>query len=298
MTPWPREQTDRRGERASDPAPDDHRQHYPVAEVQAMYPLVRDEHLRELERHALLRVGAGDDGQRVMSFKDLLVVRHVHADLKRGATFRAVVRSLAATRFGQLALDFRTEPQPAKVITLQQPPAVVQARARAAGGDYPAGVTQPAEASLAEQYFLLASTLDDGTVENRARAADAYRQALEVEPRLVPATINLANIHYANDHLIEAQALYERAIALDPDVFEGFFNLGNIHHDLGRYAEAEGFYRRALEISPGYPEAHLYLAVALEKADRPGDARPHWQAYRNLAPNGEWVDLAREFGDN
>ena len=63
------------------------------------------------------------------------------------------------------------------------------------------------------------------------------RHALEVDPYLVPALINLANIHYSRDEIAEAQALYERAISLESDVFEAHFNLGNILHDLGRYPE-------------------------------------------------------------
>ena len=56
-------------------------------------------------------------------------------------------------------------------------------------------------------------------------------------------------------------------------------------------------YRDALAINPGYPEAHFYLAVTLEKNGQSQDARPHWKAYQNLAPKGEWVDLAKEFAD-
>ena len=51
-------------------------------------------------------------------------------------------------------------------------------------------------------------------------AAAAYRKALIIDPDLVPAIVNLANIHYARDELIEAQALYERAIGLESDFFE------------------------------------------------------------------------------
>ena len=54
-------------------------------------------------------------------------------------------------------------------------------------------------------------------------------------------------------------------------------------------------YRRALEIDPTYPDAHFYLAVTLEKTGRPAEAKPHWRAYRELAPHGEWTELAREF---
>ncbi len=113
----------------------------------------------------------------------------------------------------------------------------------------------------------------------------------------MPALINLANIHYARDEIAEAQAMYERAIALEPDVFEAHFNLGNIFHDLGRYGEAQRCYRDALKLNPAYADAHFYLAVTLEKNGQSQDARTHWKAYQQLAPNGEWVELAREFSD-
>jgi tetratricopeptide (TPR) repeat protein len=94
-----------------------------------------------------------------------------------------------------------------------------------------------------------------------------------------------------------AQALYERAIALDPDCFEAHFNLGNIHHDLGRYPDALVCYRDAVALNPGYPDAHFYLAVTLEKTGHSPEAKPHWRTYQELAPNGEWIELAREFSD-
>ena len=128
-------------------------------------------------------------------------------------------------------------------------------------------------------------------------AAAAYRKALVIDPDLVPAIVNLANIHYARDELIEAQALYERAIGLDPDCFEAHFNLGNIHHDLGRYERALVCYRDAVALNPGYADAHFYLAVTLEKTGHSPEAKPHWSAYQELAPKGEWVELAREFSE-
>ena len=157
--------------------------------------------------------------------------------------------------------------------------------------------TLPDESSSAEQYFTAASILDDGDPANFDEAALAYRHALEIDPYLVPALINLANIHYSRDEIAEAQALYERAISLDRDVFEAHFNLGNILHDLGRYPAAQACYRDALRLNPGFADAHFYLAVTLEKNGQSQDARPHWRAYQQLAPNGEWVDLAREFSD-
>ena len=166
------------------------------------------------------------------------------------------------------------------------------------GGAPDDGAVQPPSseaAALAVHCFQDGAALDEGDERDRAMAGAAYRKALMLDPNLVPALINLANIHYAHDELVEAQALYERAMHLDGECFEAQFNLGNIHHDLGRHADSVRHYRRALEIDPAYPDAHFYLAVTLEKAGRPEEAVPHWRAYQDLAPDGEWIELAREF---
>ncbi len=52
-----------------------------------------------------------------------------------------------------------------------------------------------------------------------------------------------------------------------------------------------------MRLNPDYAEAHFYLAVTLEKLGRPQQARGHWGRYRELAPDGEWVQLAREFAE-
>ena len=274
--------------------PDDSQTHA-LDEVLGRYPAVREDHLRELQKHRLIAIAADAGGRRMLSFAGVLVLRRLHGELVRGASFRAVMRSMRASHSGQLALDFRKDPSPATVVALTEPPVVVQARARLGDASTGSALPPPADTPLAEECFGLASALDDGTPENQDRAAAAYRRTLEADPHLVPAIINLANVHYAKDELIEAQALYEHAISIDGDVFEGYFNLGNIHHDMSRFREAEACYRRALAIIPGHPDVHLYLAVVLEKSERPGEARVHWQQYRNLAPHGEWADLAREF---
>jgi hypothetical protein len=50
-------------------------------------------------------------------------------------------------------------------------------------------------------------------------------------------------------------------------------------------------------LHPGYADAHFYLAVTLEKTGHSPEAKPHWKAYQELAPEGEWVELAKEFLD-
>jgi tetratricopeptide (TPR) repeat protein len=249
---------------------------------------VQEEHLRSLQKLGLVRA-VRVHGEAHYTFQDLGSIRQIDAELAQGRSFRTAVRAMLASREGQLAFDFRSEATPAKVLRLQRP----EPPPLAALMEW----MPSRESSSAESHFAAASRVDDGDPGRFEQAMAEYRRALELDPYMVPALINLANIHYAKDEIAEAQALYERAIALDPDVFEAHFNLGNIFHDLGRYREAIVCYRDALHLNASYADAHFYMAVTLEKSGRSQDARPHWRAYQRLSPNGEWVNLAREFSD-
>ena len=270
--------------------------HYTPRDVLAMYGAVRDDHLRYLQKWGFIRTSFRNNADAFYSFTDLTLLRQVNAELQKGISFRAVLRDLQALRTGQLTLDFRIDAQPARIIALKPREALTPAPSRLTL-DRGVGPLPSRPLTTAEQYFLMGSLLDDGTPERQEEAAQAYRRALEDDPDLVAAIINLANIRYAKDELAEAQALYERAILLDPSYFEAHFNLGNIHHDHARYLDAEACYQEALALNAAYPDAHFYVAVTLEKMGRSADAQPHWQAYQRLAPEGEWVELAREFSD-
>ncbi len=258
------------------------------------YPDVREVRLRHLEKWGLVRPVARTGADTYYSFHDVRVVKRIQEEIARGGSFRGAVRLLLAERDGQLALDFRDvrgEAQPAKVVALPRP---------AGGPGGGAGAASPDDArrtALAARFFREGSALDEQPGEGQERARVAYRKALLLDPTLVPALVNLANIHYARDNLVEAHALYERALALDGDCFEAAFNLGNVHHDLGRYGDAVACYHDALRVHGGYADAHFYLAVTLEKMGRSSEARRHWRTYRTLAPDGEWSDLAREFSE-
>jgi tetratricopeptide (TPR) repeat protein len=267
------------------PPEDLKQQYYAQRDLLSMYPGLREDHLRYLQKWGLIRSVMRTNSDTYYAFSDLLLIRQVSAELAT-APFRAIVRSLKAARSGQLVFDFRIDAEPARIIKLRRP------KQKEIGRE-PILASAP---TLAEEYFMKGSALDVDESRHHA-AAGWYRKALEIDPYLVPALINLANIHYGRDELAEAQALYERAIGLDPDFFEAHFNLGNIYHDLGRFLEAAGCYRIALGLNAQYADAHFYLAITLEKTGHSLEAKPHWRAYQQLSPDGEWVELAREFSE-
>lgn len=267
-------------------------QYHAMRDLMARYRSLREDHLRYLVKCGIIRPVLRTNADTFFAFPDLAAIRQANDDLSHGVSFTSVVRGLLAARQGQMAFDFRLDAAPAKILSLQQrtgqaPP---QGRIeRAASSEY--------DTARAEEFFHRGSDLDDGDPAKLEAAAAAYRKALELDPYLTAALINLANIHYSHDELAEAQALYERAIGLESDFFEAHFNLGNIYHDLGRYGEAQGCYQEALRLNPFYADTHFYLAVTFEKMGLSNEARPHWRAYQQLAPEGEWVELAKEFSE-
>jgi tetratricopeptide (TPR) repeat protein len=266
------------------------RQYHALRDLLARYRSLREDHLRYLMKCGVLRPVLKTNAETFFGFPDLPIIKQANEGLEQGIAFRSIVRTLLASHQGQLQLDFRIDAAPAKIITLrkqvQEPPVRPGT-----------SVVRVQDTERAEEYFRTGSALDDGDDSKVEAAAAAYRKALELDPYLCAALINLANIHYSRDELIEAQALYERAIGLESDFFEAHFNLGNIYHDLARYPEAQSCYREALRLNPFYADAHFYLAVTFEKMGLSQDAKPHWRAYQQLAPRGEWVELAREFSE-
>jgi tetratricopeptide (TPR) repeat protein len=269
-------------------------QRFSAREVLARHPNLTDDHLRYLRRCGLVHPVSRPGGTASYGFADLGVLRQVSAALAAERSFQGIVRELLADSAGQLALDFQAETAPARVLQLPPRKAPVNLPGAAAAS---LNADATLRARLAEEAFLAGSALDDGDEIHQEEAARRYRDALRHDPSLAPALVNLGNIHYTRGALVEAEMLYERAIALTPASFEAHFNLGNTLHDLGRLDDACLAYMDAIAVNPGCADAYFYLAVTLERLGRSADARPYWRTYMEVAPDGEWVELAREFSE-
>ena len=102
------------------PPPEDLRQqYYSQRDLLSMYPGLREDHLRYLQKWGLIRTVMRTRSESYYSFADLLVIRQVSAELE-SAPFRAIVRSLQAQRSGQLTFDFRIDAEPARIIKLKR----------------------------------------------------------------------------------------------------------------------------------------------------------------------------------
>lgn len=114
-----------------------------------------------------------------------------------------------------------------------------------------------------DYWLLLASAL--ATDQQFEDAADAYREALEVDDENSFAMLNLARIEAALNRREDAMATYRRAIAADPHAGAAYFELGQLQEDKGKFSEAEENYRLALANPPLRPQELAALAFLCQQ---------------------------------
>jgi tetratricopeptide (TPR) repeat protein len=122
---------------------------------------------------------------------------------------------------------------------------------------------------------------------------DAYKKALELDPRSAGALVNLGTIHYHLRQWQDAERCYREALQVDPSYALAHFNLGNLFDETGQRGRALLHYQSALEISPEYADAHYNAALVYQSQGDLMRAVRHWKAYLKLDPNSSWAAIAR-----
>ncbi len=113
-------------------------------------------------------------------------------------------------------------------------------------------------------------------------ACTAYGKALELDPDLVDAWVNLGRIAHQAGSAAEAVRLYHHALERSPDDPVIHFNLALALEDARGAAPAASHYEKALQLDPTFADAHFNLAALCEKLDRKADALRHYHAYKKL----------------
>jgi len=116
-----------------------------------------------------------------------------------------------------------------------------------------------------------------------AEAREAYRRALDLDPSLADAWVNLGRLLHEGGDARAAAAHYRNAIELAPENATALFNLGVALEDLRMDEEAILAYRTALAADPGCADAHYNLAALYERRGDPAAALRHLRSYRKLA---------------
>ncbi|MDJ0853551.1 MAG: tetratricopeptide repeat protein [Myxococcota bacterium] len=115
-----------------------------------------------------------------------------------------------------------------------------------------------------------------------AAACAAYRRALELDPGLVDALVNLGRLEHEAGRAKDAAALYREALERCADDAVIHFNLALALEDSEGPEAAARAYERAIALDADFADAHYNLAGLCEQLGRPTDALRHYRTYKNL----------------
>ena len=128
------------------------------------------------------------------------------------------------------------------------------------------------------------------TAQGRLASAEKhFRQAIELDPKFVPAHYYLARLLYTRNRFDEAIAESKATIALSPEFVRAYENLGLSYEGKDDAKQAEEWYREAARRNSNTTHKTewppLDLATLLIKQDRLSDARPFLEQAIEINPN-------------
>ena len=143
---------------------------------------------------------------------------------------------------------------------------------------------EPAPGLTAVQWFDLACELEP---ESPQEARRAYHRALELDPTMADAHINLGRQYHETKEYEKAEAHYRAATEHASGDPVAWFNLAVLCEELKRPHEAISCYGRAIASDPEYADAHYNLGLLFDALGRRSEAMSHlMEARRLLGRNG------------
>jgi tetratricopeptide (TPR) repeat protein len=116
-------------------------------------------------------------------------------------------------------------------------------------------------------------------------AVTAYRKAVELQPDLNPARLNLGLVLMRQKKPAEAVAALEPVVKSNPKEYAPVLALAEATFEAGNPAAAEPHYRTALELNPKSATAASGLGRVLAKQGRLADADPMYRKAAELDPS-------------
>lgn len=131
----------------------------------------------------------------------------------------------------------------------------------------------------ARYWFTLALEFEKTSAQEAERA---YVRALELDPGMSDAHLNLGKLYHDAGRLKECERRYRAAVEYAPGDAAPYFNLGVLMEDLKQPREAARLYQDALERDPSFADAHYNLGLLLESLGKRREAFSHLRAARKL----------------
>jgi len=242
--------------------------------------------------------GRGPGSRYRFSFQDLILLRTASALAKAGLSVRRIRAGLRRLRAdlpkGRSLSGLRISANGHQIIVREGKTAwhpesgqmvfdfAVSQLARSAAPYARRGVEAARKADhalTADEWYSLGCELES-TAPDQAR--DAYRRALELNPALADAHVNLGRLLQEAGAAAAAVEQYRAALDTEPHHATAAYNLGIALEDLGRRQDAIAAYQQALSADPRFVDAHYNLARLYERTGRKQAALRHLAQYKRL----------------
>jgi tetratricopeptide (TPR) repeat protein len=113
-------------------------------------------------------------------------------------------------------------------------------------------------------------------------ALHAYSKRVDIHPNDADAHRSLGFTYVRLDRRDEAFAEFAVALWLAPGSPDVHVAMSQLYLKTGDYAAAADAARRAIALNPSHKQARYSLGTALMRLDRPGDAKPEFDAFERL----------------
>lgn len=143
----------------------------------------------------------------------------------------------------------------------------------------------------ANVYFELGNLYYDELMPSDA--VRNYEKALELDPKMNGARVNLAMLLAESAEPDSARSLLREALEIDPTDAKAYNNLGMIYYTEMDVEVAVNYFNKALEIDPGSTEAHYNLGLAFAESGLLLEAIREWRLILELDPESETAQRAR-----
>lgn len=134
----------------------------------------------------------------------------------------------------------------------------------------------------------------DSQFNNPKKAIDFYKKAININPKLIIARINLALTYNKEGKIEKAKKEYLKTLKISPSDVDAHNNLGNIYRTLKKKEKAIYHFEKAIEYNSKYPNAYLnlgnYYDVQLNEFEK---AIPYYEKAKKIA-NNETMDYIIE----
>jgi len=140
-------------------------------------------------------------------------------------------------------------------------------------------------------YFALGNVYYEEAMPVEAQMS--YEKALELNPKMNKARINMAMLLAETADPDTGLAILKQAIEMDDRDSKAYNNIGMIYYSKGDYNLSVKSYTKALEIDPDNVEARYNLGLAFAETGLLVEAVREWRKVLELDPEGEMGERTR-----